>query len=52
LVAVSQETIGLMIGRREILEAASSLSLLPHIVEKDHVLGWILAGINAHKRAF
>lgn len=38
-----------MIDRREILEAASSLSLLPNIVEKDYVLGWILAGINAHE---
>ncbi|HEY7402150.1 MAG TPA: nucleotidyl transferase AbiEii/AbiGii toxin family protein [Candidatus Angelobacter sp.] len=37
-----------MIDRREILEAASSFSLLPHIVEKDYVLGWMLAGINAH----
>jgi hypothetical protein len=48
LVAVSQETVGLMIDRREILEAASSFSLLPSIVEKDYVLGWMLAGINAH----
>ena len=38
-----------MIDRREILEAASSFSLLPSIVEKDYVLGWILAGINAHE---
>src|SRR5579862_6096000 len=38
-----------MIDRREILEAASSFSLLPNIVEKDYVLGWILAGINAHE---
>src|SRR5580658_4391130 len=37
-----------MIDRREILEAASSFSLLPSIVEKDYVLGWMLAGINAH----
>ena len=37
-----------MIDRREILEAASAFSLLPTIVEKDHVLGWMLAGINAH----
>jgi hypothetical protein len=22
---------------------------LPNVVEKDHVLGWILAGINAHE---
>jgi predicted nucleotidyltransferase component of viral defense system len=38
-----------MIDRREILEAASSFSLLPNIVEKDYVLGWILAGIYAHE---
>jgi len=35
-----------MIDRREVLEAASSYSLLPSIVEKDYVLGWILAGIK------
>jgi hypothetical protein len=34
-----------MIDRREILEAASAFSLLPNIVEKDYVLGWMLAGI-------
>src|SRR5882762_7246010 len=39
---------GLMIDRREILEAASSFSLLPNVVEKDYVLGWVLAGVNAH----
>jgi predicted nucleotidyltransferase component of viral defense system len=39
----------LMIDKREILEAASSFSLLPNVVEKDYVLGWILAGINAHE---
>src|ERR1700674_4629909 len=38
-----------MIDKREILEAASSFSLLPNIVEKDYALGWILAGINAHE---
>jgi predicted nucleotidyltransferase component of viral defense system len=37
-----------MIDRREILEAASAFSLLPSIVEKDYVLGWMLAGINAY----
>jgi len=31
-----------VIDRREILEAASSFSLLPSIVEKDYVLGWML----------
>jgi predicted nucleotidyltransferase component of viral defense system len=38
-----------MIDRREILEAASSFSLLPGVVEKDYTLGWILAGIYAHE---
>jgi predicted nucleotidyltransferase component of viral defense system len=38
-----------MIDKREILEAASSFSLLPSTVEKDYILGWILAGINAHE---
>jgi predicted nucleotidyltransferase component of viral defense system len=38
-----------MIDKREILEAASSYSLQPNIVEKDYVLGWILAGIYAHE---
>ena len=50
LVAVSSdETSGPMIDKREILEAASSYSLQPSIVEKDYVLGWILAGIYAHE---
>jgi predicted nucleotidyltransferase component of viral defense system len=38
-----------MIDRREILEAASTFSLLPNVVEKDYVLGWLLAGIDAHE---
>jgi predicted nucleotidyltransferase component of viral defense system len=38
-----------MIDKREILEAASSYQLLPNVVEKDYVLGWILAGIDAHE---
>ena len=37
-----------MIDKREILETASALGLLPNIVEKDYILGWLLAGINAH----
>ncbi len=36
-----------MIDKREILEAASALGLLPNVVEKDYVLGWLLAGIHA-----
>lgn len=38
-----------MIDKREILETASALGLLPNVVEKDYVLGWMLAGINAHE---
>lgn len=37
-----------MIDRREILETATRMSLTPHVVEKDYVLGWMLAGIGAH----
>ena len=37
-----------MIDKREILEAASALQLLPNVVEKDYVLGWMLARIHAH----
>jgi len=37
-----------MIDKREILETASSLGLQPSVVEKDYVLGWLLAGIYAH----
>lgn len=38
-----------VIDKREILEAASSFGLSPHVVEKDYVLGWLLAGIHAHE---
>jgi predicted nucleotidyltransferase component of viral defense system len=38
-----------VIDKREILEAASSFGLSPHVVEKDYVLGWLLAGINEHE---
>ena len=34
-----------VIGRREILDTATATSLLPQVVEKDYVLGWLLAGI-------
>ena len=37
-----------MIDRREIIDTASALSILPQIVEKDYVLGWVLAGIYQH----
>lgn len=34
-----------MIDRAEILSLASELGLQPRVVEKDYVLGWVLAGI-------
>jgi predicted nucleotidyltransferase component of viral defense system len=37
-----------VIDRREILEIATQTSLTPHVIEKDYVLGWMLAGIYAH----
>jgi predicted nucleotidyltransferase component of viral defense system len=37
-----------VIDRREILSAAGNLGLLPGTVEKDYVLGWLLAGIFNH----
>ncbi|HEV8486786.1 MAG TPA: nucleotidyl transferase AbiEii/AbiGii toxin family protein [Blastocatellia bacterium] len=37
-----------MIDKRDILETATTLGLIPSVVEKDYVLGWLLAGINAH----
>lgn len=39
-----------MIERREIIEAARALSLLPRVIEKDYVLGWVLAAIYAHPK--
>jgi len=38
-----------VIDRREILAFANELSLRPSIVEKDYVLGWLLAGISHHE---
>ena len=37
-----------MIERREILDIAGTLGLSPQVVEKDYVLGWVLAGIYQH----
>ena len=37
-----------MIDRREIIDSATRQSLNPHVVEKDIVLSWVLAGINVH----
>ena len=38
-----------MIDKREILHLARQTSLTPHVIEKDYVLGWMLAGIYAHE---
>lgn len=38
-----------MIDKREILAFAQQTSLTPHVVEKDYVLGWMLAGIYNHQ---
>ena len=37
-----------MIDKRELLDEAAALSLLPKVVKKDYALGWALAGIYAH----
>lgn len=37
-----------MIDRGEILEVAGDIGLRPDVVEKDYILGWLLAGISAH----
>jgi hypothetical protein len=37
-----------LINRYEILEFARSYGLDPNIVEKDYVIGWVLAGISEH----
>lgn len=37
-----------MIRKADILERASEWGLTPGVVEKDYVLGWLLAGISTH----
>lgn len=39
-----------MIDRQEILEFAGGVGLDANVVEKDYVLGWMLAGISQHPR--
>jgi predicted nucleotidyltransferase component of viral defense system len=39
-----------MIDRQEILEFAGEVGLDANVVEKDYVLGWMLAGISLHPR--
>src|ERR1017187_8716808 len=42
------EGAAVMIDRRELLLLAENLGLQPQVVEKDYVLGWLLAGIRAN----
>ncbi len=37
-----------MIDRQEIMDFSREFSLAPNVIEKDYVLGWVLAGIAAH----
>jgi len=37
-----------VIGKQDILERAAEWQLRPEVVEKDYVLGWLLAGIASH----
>ncbi|MYJ94869.1 MAG: WYL domain-containing protein [Proteobacteria bacterium] len=37
-----------MIDQSEILEAANETGLNPYVIEKDYVIGWVLAGIYDH----
>lgn len=39
-----------MISKQEVIDLARELSLSLHVVEKDYVLGWLLAGISANAR--
>jgi predicted nucleotidyltransferase component of viral defense system len=43
-----QDGAAFMIERRELMELAQNLGLQPQVVEKDYVLGWLLAGIHAN----
>lgn len=38
-----------MIPKQEILQIATDTSLSAQVIEKDYVLGWLLAGINRHE---
>lgn len=40
--------LSLMISKQDILERATQWQLQPQVVEKDYVLGWLLAGLSKH----
>lgn len=37
-----------LIDRQEIMDFSRELSLAPNVIEKDYMLGWLLAGISNH----
>lgn len=37
-----------MINKQDILDRAAEWQLRPEVVEKDYVLGWLLAAISSH----
>jgi len=42
-----------MIGKDEIIAVADETGLTPNVVEKDFVLGWLLAAIDAiHQKEY
>ena len=41
-----------MITKKEILKLAEAFQLRPDVIEKDYVLGWLLAGISSQKDLF
>jgi predicted nucleotidyltransferase component of viral defense system len=41
-----------MIKKSEIMELSREFSLVANIIEKDYVLGWVLAGIANHQELF
>ncbi len=41
--------VGIVIGKQDILERAREWQLRPSVVEKDYVLGWVLAAIAQHR---
>lgn len=38
----------IVIPKQEILQIATQANLSPQVVEKDYLLGWLLAGIEQH----
>jgi hypothetical protein len=40
-----------MISKQDILDRAVDWGLRAEVVEKDYVLGWLLAGVAAHSQA-